>query len=126
MSVITFKQKGNFKKTETFLDRAKRLYFMTRLDRYGQMGVDALSANTPVDSGATAASWRYSIEKNDQGVRIYWSNDNTNDGVNIAVILQYGHGTGTGGWVEGTDYINPAIRPVFNEIAENAWKEVTQ
>lgn len=126
MSIITFKQNGNFKKTQLFFDRVKRFRYMSQLDKYGQMGVDALSANTPVDSGMTAASWRYSIDRIGQGFRIYWSNDNINDGVNIAIILQYGHGTGTGGWVEGIDYINPAIRPIFNEIAENAWKEVTQ
>lgn len=126
MSVITFKHKGSFKKTENFFDRVKRHNFYTNFDNYGQRGVDALAASTPIDSGNTAAMWRYSIEKTKQGARIYWSNDNVNKDVNIAVIIQYGHGTGTGGWVEGRDYINPAIRPIFDEIAESAWKEVTR
>lgn len=126
MSVITFKHKGSLRKTTNFLERVKRHNFYSGLDQYGQRGVDALSASTPIDSGNTAASWTYSIEKTKRGVTIYWSNSNVNKGVNIAVILQYGHGTGTGGWVEGRDYINPSIRPIFDEIAENAWKEVTR
>ena len=126
MSVITFKHKGSLRKTTNFLKRIKRHNFYAGLDQYGQIGVDALSAATPIDSGNTAASWTYSIEKTKQGVIIFWSNSNVNAGVNIAVILQYGHGTGTGGWVEGRDYINPAIRPIFDDIAENAWKEVTR
>lgn len=126
MSVITFKHKGSLRKTANFLERIKRHNFYAGLDQYGQIGVDALSAATPIDSGNTAASWTYSIEKTKQGVTIFWSNSNVNAGVNIAVILQYGHGTGTGGWVEGRDYINPAIRPIFDDIAENAWKEVTR
>lgn len=126
MSVITFKHKGSLRKTTNFLERIKRHNFYAGLDQYGQIGVDALSAATPIDSGNTAASWTYSIEKTKQGVTIFWSNSNVNAGVNIAVILQYGHGTGTGGWVEGRDYINPAIRPIFDDIAENAWKEVTR
>lgn len=126
MSVITFRHKGSFKKTENFFNRVRRHNFYSNLDNYGQRGVDALAAATPVDSGATSSMWRYSIEKTKNGVEIHWSNDNVNDGVNIAIILQYGHGTGTGGWVEGRDYINPAIRPIFDEIAESAWKEVTR
>ena len=122
--LITFKQKGSFKKTDTFLNRMKNWEFMSHMQEFGEQGVQALAASTPVDSGATAAAWSYEIVRTDKGVSIYWTNSNTNKNVNIAVILQFGHGTGTGGWVEGRDYINPAIRPVFDDIAENAWKEV--
>lgn len=95
------------------------------LHKYGQVGVDALAANTPVDSGRTAGAWRYSVGLDRQGFRITWHNDNINKGVNIAVILQYGHGTGTGGYVEGIDYINPALRDVFKDIADAVITEVT-
>lgn len=123
--VITFKHKGSFKKTDNFFNRMKNWEFMSHLNEYGEQGVQALAASTPVDSGATASAWSYEIQKTSSGVSIYWTNSNTNKNVNIAVILQFGHGTGTGGWVEGRDYINPAVRPVFDNIAENAWKEVT-
>ena len=98
---------------------------MNVLERYGQMGVDALSSATPVDSGVTASSWTFEIEQTSKGATISWLNSNVNQNVVIALILQYGHGTGTGGYVEGRDYINPAMRPVFDKIAEQAWKEVT-
>ena len=94
------------------------------LERYGDMGVSALAAATPVDSGTTASSWSYEIVTSGEDATIYWTNDNQNKGVYIAVILQFGHGTGTGGYVQGVDYINPAIRPVFDKIAEEAWMEV--
>ena len=94
------------------------------LDKYGAMGVSALAAATPMDSGLTANSWGYEISVGKEGATIYWTNTNQNNGVYIAVILQYGHGTGTGGYVQGRDYINPAIRPVFDKIAEEAWMEV--
>lgn len=94
------------------------------LERYGQEGVSALSSATPTDTGTTANSWSYEVSSNGDTHTIYWSNSNTNKGVNIAVILQYGHGTGTGGYVAGRDYINPAMRPIFDRIAEEAWKEV--
>lgn len=95
------------------------------LERYAQMGVSALASATPVDSGQTASCWGYEIEVSGEDATIYWTNTNQNKGVYIAVILQYGHGTGTGGYVQGRDYINPAIRPVFEKIAEEAWREVT-
>lgn len=95
------------------------------LERYAQMGVSALASATPVDSGQTASCWGYEIEMSGEDATIYWTNTNQNKGVYIAVILQYGHGTGTGGYVQGIDYINPAIRPVFDKIAEEAWREVT-
>lgn len=96
------------------------------LDKYGKQGVSALSSATPVDSGLTANSWRYEIETKGDQTTIYWSNSNINKGVNIAVILQYGHGTRNGGYVVGRDYINPAMRPIFDSIANEAWKEVAK
>ena len=96
------------------------------LDKYGKDGVSALSSATPSESGKTASSWTYEIQNGSGNSRITFSNTNINKGVNIAIILQYGHGTGTGGWVEGRDYINPAMRPVFDNIADAVWKEVTQ
>ena len=93
---------------------------------YGQRGVNALAAATPKDTGLTAASWYYEVERTDNDLAIYWKNSNTNNGVNIAVILQYGHGTNGGGYVRGIDYINPALRPIFEEIANDVWEEVTE
>lgn len=98
---------------------------MEILKKYGEIGVEALAAATPKDTGTTAASWRYEIVKKRDGYSLYWCNDNVHNGVNIALILQYGHGTGTGGYVKGMDYINPAIRPIFDAIANDAWREVT-
>lgn len=100
--------------------------YMSILHKYGELGVESLRQATPVDSGETAAAWGYEIQKTSDGASIFWTNDNVNDGVNIAVILHYGHGTGTGGYVQGREYITPAIRPIFDEIAEAAWKEVTK
>ena len=123
--MIRIRQKGDFKKTEKFLDKAKKGDFFKNLNAYGEMGVKALADATPVDSGKTAGSWDYEIEQSPGSVHIYWTNSNQNHGVNIAVLIQYGHGTGTGGYVQGVDYINPALKPVFDEIAEKVWKEVT-
>ena len=123
--MITFKHHGNFNKTKRFFKRASEAKYLQSLERYGQEGVAALAAATPVESGETARSWYYEIQRSGNSFSIHWANSHVNDGVNIAVILQYGHGTGTGGYVAGRDYINPAIRPVFDKIAENAWKEVT-
>ena len=123
--MISFKHRGNFSKTEKFLNAVKGAKYLNQLDKYGQEGVNALSAATPVDSGKTASSWTYEITKTPNRTIISWHNSNVNQNVNIAIILQYGHGTGTGGYVEGRDYINPAMRPVFDNIAEAAWKEVT-
>lgn len=122
--MITFKHHGNFNKTKRFFRRGLEANFMPDLHKYGQMGVDALAAATPVESGETASSWYYEISRNVGSFSIHWGNSHVNDGVNIAVIIQYGHGTGTGGYVEGRDYINPAIRPIFDEIAANIWREV--
>lgn len=123
--MIRFKHSGDFKHTEAFFKNATRQSPENILQKYGQAGVEALAAATPKDTGTTAASWSYEIVATRSGYSIYWSNSNENRGVNIALILQYGHGTGTGGYVNGVDYINPAIRPIFDEIANAAWKEVT-
>lgn len=125
MAVITFHHKGNFQKTDDFLKKAKQGDYFRSLERFAQEGVNALASATPIDSGKTAASWDYTISRSKGSVSITWTNSNINDGVNIAVIIQYGHGTRNGGYVQGRDYINPAIRPVFDKIAENVWKEVT-
>lgn len=116
---------GGFTKTERFLNRMKRREYLNVLDEFGRDGVQALRNATPVDSGATAEAWDYEIKRTRNYTEIVWTNSNINDGVPIAVILQYGHGTGTGGYVQGRDYINPAIRPIFDKIAEKAWKVVT-
>ena len=124
MGLVKFKHRGNFNKVERFLNRVSNRDYLNVLDTYGQMGVEALSKATPVDTGLTAQSWTYEIERTSDKTMIYWLNTNTNQGINIAVILQYGHGTGTGGYVQGIDYINPAMRPVFEKIADQAWREV--
>lgn len=124
--MIKFTHKGDLSKTSRFLEKAKNAARLSELDKYGRAGVAALSSATPLDSGKTASSWYYEIERQNGKVSINFCNSNINKGVPIAIILQYGHGTGTGGWVEGRDYINPAIQPIFDEIANNAWKEVTR
>lgn len=124
---VTVKQKGDFSKTTKWLDNIKRKKYLHILEKYGKEGVKALSAATPVDSGRTASAWRYEINQNgSESYTISYINDNVNKGVNIAIILQFGHGTGTGGWVEGRDYINPAIQPVFEAMADEVFKEVTR
>lgn len=123
--MIKFKQKGDFSKFTRFLEKAKNVVKLGDLDKYGRAGVAALSSATPVDSGETASSWYYRIERQNGKISINFHNSNVNEGVPIAIILQLGHATGTGGWVEGRDYINPAVQPIFDEIANNAWKEVT-
>lgn len=122
--IIVFKQKGNFKKTRKFLKRCSNLQLDDLLDQYGKEGVEALARATPKDTGKTAASWSYAVHKSDGRITITWSNSNIVDGMPIAVILQYGHGTRNGGYVEGMDYINPAMRPIFERIAQRAWGEV--
>lgn len=124
--MITFRQRGDFKKLTNFLERAKEGIHLGNLDKFGREGVAALSSATPVDSGLTASSWYYEITNKNGIVRIDFCNSNIQNGVPIAVVLQYGHGTGTGGWVEGRDYINPAVRPIFDKIANTAWREVTR
>ena len=124
--MIKYTSKGDFKKTIKFLTRLENLDFTAILGKYAERGVSALSAATPKEDGSTAASWGYEIVNEGSRVVIYWTNTDQNKGVYIAVILQFGHGTGTGGYVAPRDYINPAIRPVFDQIAEEAWREVTK
>lgn len=124
--MLTFREKGNFEKLNTFFEKMKDVANVSCLDEYGKKGVEALRQATPKDTGKTADSWFYEIKRSKESVSISFNNSNINDGVPIAVILQYGHGTRNGGWVEGRDYINPAIQPVFDEIAEEAWKEVNK
>lgn len=124
--MITFRHKGDFSKLNQYFERVREAAKIGVLDKYGQAGVAALRSATPVDSGKTANSWTYEIERQNGSVSIVFNNTNINKGVPIAIILQYGHGTGTGGWVQGRDYINPAIQPVFDKIANDAWEEVTK
>lgn len=124
--MISFKHKGDFSKLTKFLEKSKNAIKIGVLDRYGEEGVKALAAATPVDTGLTASSWYYKIEHGTESVTISFHNSNIQNGVPIAVILQYGHGTGNGGWVQGRDYINPAVQPIFDKIANNAWKEVNK
>lgn len=124
--MITFRQKGNYAKLTTFLERIKHCVQRSTLDEYGKAGVRALESVTPRDTGLTAESWSYEIEEIKHGtIRLSFHNSNIQNGTNIAILLQYGHATATGGWVEGRDYINPAIQPIFDELAETAWKEVS-
>ena len=124
--MVVIKHRGSFKHTYKYLHFISGLRLEHVLKKYGNKGVDALAKATPLDTGKTAQSWGFDIEVNKGSAAIRWANSNINDGVNIAVILQYGHGTGTGGYVEGTDYINPALKPVFQEIADEVWQEVTK
>ena len=124
--MISFRHKGDFSKLTRFLERAKEAVHIGVLDRYGREGVAALASATPIDSGVTANSWYYEVTNENGSARIDFYNSNINEGVPIAIILQYGHGTGTGGWVQGRDYINPAIQPIFDKIANEAWREVTK
>jgi len=125
MAKIVFKQKGDYSKVTKYLERIKRGVNIRSLDKYAQRGVNALASATPVDTGLTARSWYYEIEQKNGIIRIAFCNSNIQNGVPIAIILQYGHGTRNGGWVEGRDYINPAIQPIFDEITNEAWKEVS-
>ena len=125
MAGISIGGKGDFSKTLNYFKRVKEAARIRILEKYGEKGVAALASATPVRTGLTASSWYYKVERSGNRVSLIFLNSHLNKGVNIAVILQLGHGTGTGGWVEGRDYINPAIRPIFDEIVEKAWKEVT-
>lgn len=124
--MIRFRQKGDFSKLMRFMERAKNAVHLGDLDKYGREGVAALASATPFETGLTANSWYYEIDRKNGSVSIQFFNSNVQNGIPIAIIIQYGHATGTGGWVEGRDYINPAVRPVFDRIASNAWKEVTK
>lgn len=122
--MITFKIKGDYKRAERYFKRLTQKKYLQILDKYGKQGVEALAAATPKDTGRTAESWRYEIETSPNSSSIIFVNDNINKYVNIAVILQYGHATRNGGWVEGRDYINPAVQPLFDEMVKKAWEEV--
>lgn len=122
--MVTFTVSGNYKKTRKYLEKSQKMNIKDILDKYGKKGVEALRSATPKDSGKTASSWSYEIKADKNGPVLYWKNSNVNNGVPIAVVIQYGHATGTGGYVKGRDYINPAIQPIFDEIAQSAWKEV--
>lgn len=123
--MISFRQKGDFSKATRYLTKAKKASTLDIFEKYGREGVAALASATPLESGKTASSWDYVITRQKGSTTISFINNNVNNGVQIAIIIQYGHGTGTGGWVEGRDYINPAIQPIFDSIANEAWKEVT-
>lgn len=124
--MITFRHQGDFSKFTRYLEKIKEVVHLGDLDKYGREGVAALASATPLDSGETADSWYYEIIHQRGSATIAFNNSHINDGVPIAIILQYGHGTGTGGYVQGRDYINPAIQPIFDRIAEDAWREVTK
>ena len=124
--MIKFENKGDFSKTTNFLTNLKRSKLVKDLDKFGRKGVEALKSVTPINTGLTANSWYYEIVEEKNSTKINFCNSNIQNGVPIAIILQYGHGTRNGGWVEGRDYINPAIQPIFDAIVNNAWKEVTR
>jgi hypothetical protein len=124
--MIIFRQKGDFSKLTSFMERAKETVNVGILDKYGKAGVAALASATPSDTGLTASSWYYKIENKHGVASVGFYNSNIQNGIPIAIIIQYGHGTGTGGYVQGRDYINPALKPIFDELAEKAWKEVTR
>lgn len=124
--LVKVTHKGGFNKFESWCNHLLRRDYLNVLDKYGQMGVATLSAATPKKTGKTSQSWDYEIIRGKHQTKIVWTNSNVNDGANIAILLQYGHGTGTGGYVEGEDYINPAMRPIFENIAKSAWKEALE
>ena len=123
--MIKIRSKGDFSKTEKLLKKSLGRNYRSVLEKYGEMGVEALASATPIDSGETALSWGYEIIQNGSSLSVIWTNGHIEKGVNIAIILQYGHGTKNGGYVEGRDYINPALHPIFDKLAAAAWKEVT-
>lgn len=124
--MISFRQQGDFSNLSRFLEKAKESVKIGMLDKYGRAGVEALASATPKDTGLTAVSWKYEIKRQNGSVTIEFYNTNVQKDIPIAIILQYGHATGNGGWVEGRDYINPAIQPLFDKIAKEAWEEVSK
>jgi hypothetical protein len=123
--MLSFTSSGSFKNTESYLAKLAKAELVSNLDKYGRMGVEALAKATPVDSGITANSWTYKIVRQGESYSIEWNNTHIVSGQNIAILIQYGHGTGTGGYIQGRDYINPAMQPVFNQIAQDVWKVVS-
>ena len=124
--MITIESQGEWKLTRNWFDRMTKLDLALIMNQFGKEGVSALAAATPSRSGLTSKSWNYEVTRKGNNWKITWTNSNVNKGANIAVLIQYGHGTRNGGYVVGRDYINPAIRPVFDKIAQKAWKEVTK
>ena len=124
--MITFSQKGDFDNLNKFFSRTKELFKKSDLDHYGRMGVEALRKATPKDTGLTASSWYYEIERKRDAISINFLNSNVQNGIPIAILIQYGHATRNGGFVQGIDYINPSIKPIFEKIADDAWKDVTK
>lgn len=125
-SIITYTHKGDLSKTESFLRKLMKQDLTSILHKYGKLGVQALSAATPVDTGTTAASWDYEVTVSKGSATIAWTNSNVNNGVPIALLIQYGHGTGTGGYIQGRDYIKPAIQPILDDLTKALWKEVSE
>ncbi len=123
--VVQMSEKGDFKKTFKFLKAMQEKKFLSNLDKYGERGVQLLSENTPRDTGLTASSWYYKIEDDGETLTLTWYNSNVKkDYFNVALMLQYGHATKNGGWIEGIDYINPALKPLFDEMEKDIWEEV--
>ncbi len=126
MASITVKQRGSFDKTKRYFERLSNSTQLIDLKKYGAEGVRALASNTPVDTGLTASSWEYEIQKTKNSIMIGWYNTNTHDGYNVALLIQYGHGTKNGGYVSGIDYINPSLKPIFEKMSKEIWAEVTK
>jgi len=124
--MITIKQKGNFNNTEKFFKNVVSPDYIPILEKYARQGVEALTAATPVESGETANSWGYEISQSKKGTSVIWTNSHIVDGVPVVILLQYGHATGSGGYVQGRDFINPALKPIFDQIASNIWREVNR
>ena len=124
--MISFRQKGDFSNLSSYFEKVKEKVKLGDLDKYGRAGVAALASATPVDTGLTADSWYYKITNDGQSAKVTFYNSNIQNGVPIAIILQYGHGTRNGGWVQGRDYVNPAVQPIFDKLANEAWREVTK
>ena len=124
--ILTYETKGDFSNLTKFLEKAKESVGLGLLDKYGQIGVEALKAATPRDTGLTAESWSYSIFRSEGLIKLTFNNSNVNKGIPIAILIQYGHATRNGGFVEGIDYINPALQPIFQDLADEIWKEVTK
>lgn len=125
-SIITVKHHGSFRKTDRFFTRALRQNYRAVLEDYGQLGVQLLADHTPSDSGETAAAWGYKIVEGDGVIRLIWTNSHENDGVNVAILIIYGHALQNGSYVEGRDFVTPAMKPLLDELAKRAWREVTK
>ena len=123
---ISFKTKGDFKKTEKFLKKSLGKDYISIMKQYGELGVAQLRAASPVDTGLMASSWRYEITQKGSSISLEFHNDDVEHGRNVAILVQYGHALKNGYYVQGRDFINPALQPIFDDLAEKAWKEVTR